>query len=311
LLLAVALANGVRARDRLYELTGRILPATSAAVSLFGATTPFSAATLADGQGRFRFRALAPGQYTVAVLIAGRGEVRKTVDVGPGTADRNRRLAIVVGVPDSEVSGQDVLRDQSTVSARELSIPEAARREYREAQKKLSHRDAPAAVAHLERAVESAPQFSAAWNTLGTIAYQSHQYERAERCFREALDRDMYSFEALVNLGGVLLTEQRIDDALSYNLLAVSARPKDALANSQLGLNYFEVDNLDLAQKYLEIAKGIDPAHFSYPQLTLAEIHLRRHEPSAAAREFRDFLQQHPDAAQGSKVRDQLAKLEY
>lgn len=308
--LAVALAAGIHAADRPYELTGRLLPEARAAISLYGATTPFSAATLTDAQGRFRFRALAPGQYTVAVFIPGQGEVRKTVDVGPGTAGPNRRLAIVVDVKDSELASRDVLRNQSTVSARELSIPEAARREYQEAQTKLSRRDVPAAVTHLERAVEMAPQFSAAWNTLGTIAYQSHRYDRAEQCFRKALDRDPYSFEPLVNLGGALLTEGKVGEALSYNLFAVLTRPKDALANSQLGLNYFAEGNLDLAQKYLEIATRIDPGHFSYPQLTLAEIHLRRHEPAAAAREFRDFLLQHPDAPQAAKVRDLLAKLE-
>ena len=310
LFLAVALAAGLRAGDRPYELSGRILPKARDAISLFGSTAPFSAATLTDSQGRFRFRALAPGQYTVAVLIPGRGELRKTVDVGPGSADLNRRVAIEVGVEDSELVSRDVQRDQSTVSARELSVPDAARREYREAQKKLSRRDVPAAVAHLERAVGMAPQFSAAWNTLGTIAYQSHHYGRAEEHFRKALDQDPYSFEPLVNLGGALLTEGKIDEALSYNLFAVLTRPKDALANSQLGLNYFAIGNLDLGQKYLDIAKRIDPGHFSYPQLTLAEIYLRRHEPAAAARELHDFLQWHPDAPQTARVRDLLEKLE-
>ena len=310
LLWAVALAAGIRAGDRPYELTGCIQPPATGAVSLFGATTPFSAATLADAQGRFHFRALAPGQYTVAVFIPGQGEARKTVDVGPRTAGLNRRVAIVVDVEESELASPDLVRSESTVSTRELSIPEAARREYREAQKGLAHRDVPAAVAHLERAVELAPQFSAAWNTLGTIAYQSRQYSRAEQCFRKALDRNTDSFEPLVNLGGALLTEGKIHEAFSYNLLAVLTRPKDALANSQLGLNYFAEDKLDLAQKYLEIAERIDPGHFSYPQITLAEIHLRRHQPAAAVREFRDFLQRHPDAPQAARVQSLLTKLE-
>ena len=94
-----------------------------------------------------------------------------------------------------------------------------------------------------------------------------------------------------------------------YNLYAVLTRPNDALANSQLGMTYFAVNNLALAQKYLEIAKRLDPAHFSHPQLTLAEIHLRRNEQALAADELEDFLRQHPDWPRAESIRLAVAKL--
>jgi tetratricopeptide (TPR) repeat protein len=167
----------------------------------------------------------------------------------------------------------------------------------------------PAAITHLERSVELAPQFSTAWNNLGTIAYQSGRYQDAERYFRRSLQQDRQAFEPLVNLGGVLLTLGKLDQALEYNLEAVLSRPNDALANSQLGLTYFAVNNLPLAQKYLETAKRLDPAHFSHPQLTLAEIHLRRQEASMAADELEDFLRRHPDWPKAAEMRAAIAKL--
>jgi tetratricopeptide (TPR) repeat protein len=165
-------------------------------------------------------------------------------------------------------------------------------------------------VAHLERAVELAPQFSTAWNDLGTIAYYARQYERAEICFRKALAADPDSFEALVNLGGVLLNLSKHDEALRCNSIAVRRRPGDALANSQLGLAYSVAGDFDLAVKYLQNAKRIDPGHFSNPQLALAEIYLRQNQRAAAAQEYRDFLRRHPDAPQAAGVRESLAKLE-
>jgi tetratricopeptide (TPR) repeat protein len=81
----------------------------------------------------------------------------------------------------------------------------------------------------------------------------------------------------------VLVTVNRADDAWQYNALAVEVRPNDALAHSQLGMNYFQLGDLDFSVKHLERARAIDPAHFSHPQLLLAEIHLRRGERSAAA----------------------------
>lgn len=293
-----------------YELRGHVVPESPAAVSLFGATTPFHAETQADAQGRFRFRALASGQYTVDIFIPGKGGVRQTVDLGPATVNAKGCLDLTIPIDDSlRVSGE-VLEDTAKVSAHELSIPESARREYDEAQKRLGRRDVPAAVEHLKRAVAIAPQFAAAWNNLGTIAYQTRQYAEADAYFRKALEQNPGSYEALVNLGGVLLNEDRPAEALSYNRSAVVSRPHDALANSQLGMNYYALHNLDSAAQYLEIARRIDPAHFSYPQLTLARIHLLRNERDQAIQELRDFLHIHPDAPESARVRNELSALE-
>ncbi len=308
--LFLAFTGAFCAAGRTYELRGRLVPQSSATVSLFGATTPFHAETQADTQGRFRFRSLASGQYTLAVFISGKGDLRQTVDIGPATVDAKGRLDLTILIDHSLAVSAEALTDSSKISARELSIPENAWHEYEEAQKKLGRRDITSAVEHLERAVAIAPQFAVAWNNLGTIAYQARQYARADAYFRKALDENPAAYEPLVNLGGVLLNEGKPAEALPYNRSAVLSRPHDALANSQLGLNYFALGNLGSAQNYLETAKRIDPTHFSYPQLTLARIHLLRNEPAQAADELRDFLHHHPDAPEAPLIRRQLAALD-
>ena len=292
-----------------FDLRGRILPEARAAVSLHGATTPFTSSAISDARGRFQFRDLLAGDYTVVVFVPGRGEARQTVEVGPSLAGKKGAVEVTLELPDSKFEFQDSMRRQATVSARQLSIPDEAVRQYQEAQKRLAARDSTGAVSHLQQAVEAAPQFSAAWNNLGTIAYQTGQFAEAEKDFRQALKADPGAFEPLVNLGGVLVTLQKRDEALRYNLYAVLTRSNDALANSQLGMSYFSVGNLDLAEKYLTIAKKIDPAHFSHPQLMLAEIHLRRGERAAAIEELEDFLRRHPDAPEAARIRSSLHKL--
>jgi Tfp pilus assembly protein PilF len=190
-----------------------------------------------------------------------------------------------------------------------LAIPDAALRQYQQARKDLERRDADAAAKRLEKAVEMAPQFAMAWNELGTIAYQTRKFDRAEECFRQALVLDPRAFDPLVNLGGVLVTVHKLDEAADYNLRAVLARPNDALANSQLGQTYFGLARMDLAEKYLERARQIDPAHFSHPQLLLAEIHLRRGERREAADVLEEFLKYHPDWPQAAKMRQTIPEL--
>jgi Tfp pilus assembly protein PilF len=161
----------------------------------------------------------------------------------------------------------------------------------------------------VERAVELAPAYTEAWNHLGTIAYQSRRFPQAEEHFRRALETDPGSYSPLVNLGGVLLTELKLEEALKYNIFAVLARPTDALANSQLGLTYFHLNRFDLAEKYLQTAVKLDPAHFSLPQLTLAEIHLRRGEREKAADDLEDFLARHPDWHAAAKMKEAIRSL--
>src|SRR5690348_17121729 len=305
-LLPLALAaSAAFAAAPVYELSGRLLPKSRAAVSLFGTTSPYSESTFVFPGSRFHFRKLPAGAYTLVVFMRGRGEARRTVEVGPGTADRHGRVSLELDFKDSDFVLASTL-NRHVVSARQLSVPEAAMREYRDAQKDLSRHHVAAAVKHLEDAVERAPQFSAAWNNLGTVAYQTGNYERAEECFRESLAQDPDSYEALVNLGGVLVTLHKLDEALDRNALAVERRPNDALAQSQLGMTYYLLGQLDLAKKHLENARQIDPAHFSYPQLLLAQIYFRQGDPRSAGDVLEDFLAQHPDWPRAAAVRKMI-----
>lgn len=290
-----------------YELSGEVPgEVEGAAVSIFGATTPFTESTMSDSKGRFRFRKLPAGTYTIAIFITGKGEARRTVEIGPASADSDGRVKVTVNPAD--FAPDDVARRES-ISTRELAISERARSEFAKARKSLGRRDVDDAVAHLTRAVELSPQFAAAWNTLGTIAYQGHEFERAEGFFRRALAEDPRSYEALVNLGGALVSENKPSEALGYNQRAVLERPADALANAQLGLTWFELGRLDPAEKYLDRARRIDPAHFSHPQLVLAEIHRQQGRPDQAAADLEDFLRHHPDWPQAEKIREAITEL--
>jgi tetratricopeptide (TPR) repeat protein len=291
-----------------FDLAGHVTPEGEASISLYGATTPFSARAVSSPDGRFRFRKLRAGTYTLGVYFPELGEARQTVEVGPGTADSQGRVMLTLNFKESDFEFA-AAKQGVAVSVSHLAIPPKAFSEYEAAGKDLGKHDVDSAVGHLQKAVKLAPQFSAAWNELGTIAYQTRQYPRAEECFREALVHDPEMFEALVNLGGALLTEGKLQEALMFNQIAVRKRPNDALANSQLGQTHFGLGNLDAAIGYLEAAAKTDPSHFSHPQLVLAEIHLRRGENQAAAADLEDFLAHHPDYPGAERIRGNIARL--
>ena len=283
-LLPAMLAAAALAGAAQYELAGRIAPAQTASVSLYRVASPFTVSTLAGEDGRFTFKKLEPGAYTIAVFNPLHGEARRTIEIGPAGADEHGRVTLDLNFNDSDFVLGDTLRRRNSVSTSQLAIPDKAVREYEDAQKDLARHDVDAAVKRLEHAVELAPQFAAAWNNLGTIAYQTQQVPARRGVLPPGAGGGPQAYEPLVNLGGVLVTLHKLDEAWKYNVHAVLTRPNDALANSQLGMTYFELGKLDLAEKYfVERARKLDPAHFSHPQLFLAEIHLRRGEQREAA----------------------------
>ena len=307
--MCILLAQSAWAADKVFDLSGHIHPEERAEVTLFGATFPFTASTLSDEHGRFRFQRLSPGAYTVSVLMEDRGEARQTIEVGPSMADARGVVSIEISFKETDFVRSETLSRRHSVSLTQLAVPAKAQRRYEEARQSLARRDPEGATRQIEEAVKLAPQFADVWNELGTIAYQTQKYARAEECFREALKQGPEAFEPLVNLGGVLVIVDRADEAWQYNARAVALRPNDALAHSQLGMNYYQLGDLDLSVKHLEQARSIDPAHFSHPQLLLAEIHLRRGEKSAAADSLEEFLRYHPDWPQAARIREKIAEL--
>ena len=291
------------------DLQGKITGASSLRslrVNLFGVETPYVESVEVNRAGEFRFRSLVPGNYTVAVVRKGLGEIRRTVVMSAAVADPSGIVHTTIRYTSAEAAANP---NEGVVSVHQLSIPGNASAKYADAQKRLAAHDPEGAVRILEEAVAIAPQFSTAWNALGVIAFQTGEDDRAETLFRKALAADPNAFEPLVNLGGVLLKKKDAAAALPFNQRAVQDRPEDALANAQLGIAYFKLDQFDQAEQYLLAAKRLDPAHFTQPQLFLADIYARRGNRGAAIRELEDLLAIRPDGPLTAAIRQDIVEL--
>jgi tetratricopeptide (TPR) repeat protein len=294
-----------------FELEGKIVTSEQRifrsaflSVSLHGTESSFSVRTLADGKGKFKFKNLAAGMYTLIIFVPQARPVRKTIDIGPSFADSRGKISISIPF-ERQAPG----RRGYTVSTSQLSIPDAARDEYRKALEYLEKRDAARASACLKKAVEIAPQFAGAWNQLGNIAYESNQVEDAEIYFRQALNQNPNFYGALVSLGGALISQGKESESLSFFLRAVKLRPDDPIGRARLGLNYLYLGKLDEAEEHLKEAKKLEPGHFSFPQLLLAEVYVRRGDRAAAICELEEFVKIHPDSDRIPDVRKSIERL--
>lgn len=278
-------------------------------LTLANVATSFNTRTRADSHGRFRFKKIPPGTYSISILIPGTGEIRTTSDVTPSFADAKGRVEKQFTF-DADALAHDTLQvKKGVVSVRQLSIPRKAKNEYSDARNDLRHQKVDSARRHLKKAVEIAPQFVEALNYLGVLAYQRRDFSTAEDYFRKALDQDPEAYEPLLNLGGALLSLGKTREALEINTRAQAAQPKDALANAQLGLSYYLLGNDEQALNYLLLTEQIDPAHFSHPQIPLANIYWRHSQAESALAELQDFLKYHPDSSEADSVRATMKKI--
>jgi tetratricopeptide (TPR) repeat protein len=297
-MLALALAA-------VFTLEGRVSPPARAAITLHGAVTPFNASLLSGPDGRFVFRKLEPGAYTLEAFVPGAGSVRRTVEIGAAQAGPSQTVRAVIAMDDPSLRP-----DRSGgVAFSQLSVPDKAKSLYSSALRRLARRDVAGATRDLEQAVAFAPQYADAWNHLGTIRYQTAQYAEAEKCFRAALEGDLNAYAPLVNLGGVLLNLNRPEEALRYNRYATLREPSDALAHSQLGMTFFLLGRFDLAEKSLREAIRLDAAHFSHPQLVLAEMYVQQRRFRDAEAQLEEFLQLHPGDPKAAATRESLKQL--
>ena len=260
---------GAEAAGKL-ELKGRVTGARSGffRVSLFGLERTYEQSLVITPGQEFRFKPLEQGRYTLEVRRRGIGSMRRTVVVSPSLADTKGVVRVTIPyVPaQAALEGRGML-----VSRQQLAVPDKAWNKFQVARLRTAKNEPEKAIESLQKAVDYAPQFSAAWNSLGVMAYRYRDYKQAEEYFRKAVETDPSSFEAEVNLGGVLINRGKMEEALSFCQKAQTDRPQDPLANGQLGMLYFTLGDFEKAEKYLRKTERIDPANFVLPQLYLAE----------------------------------------
>ena len=259
---------------------------------------------------RFAFRGLEPGGYTLTVMDPRWGVTRKTVQVTPSFADASGQVRVQVDLEHTVAGRSKRIEQGAKVSVSALKVSAKARAARRKAQARLRRGDEDSGIALLLRAVEISPSYTEAWNELGTISYKAGRYVEAEERFRKALEQEPLAYAPMVNLGGALLSQNRFEEALSFNLMARSMQPEDALANSQLGMNFFYKGQLQKAREFLLRAKEVDPSHFSYPQLFLADIYAKQGKLGEARAELEETLRLHPDASVAVLARDALRRLD-
>jgi tetratricopeptide (TPR) repeat protein len=94
----------------------------------------------------------------------------------------------------------------------------------------------PEAIENYKKCVELDPTHAAAYINLGTLYYNRHDYQQAERFYRKAIEVDPRYALAYFDLGNVLDETGRLPDAIRAYESAISLAPTYADAHYNLAL---------------------------------------------------------------------------
>jgi Flp pilus assembly protein TadD len=308
----------VRAQQSVGNIVGQIrlvdggFPNEQLRVSL-GAHGMVVNVTYCDSEGRFGFNDLPANAYEVDIDTEEYQPVRQGVVVNP-TNIQTYMVHVVLrpksgeksrGVPDETASGN---RDIIDVTELANKFPAAVIKEFEAGKKAEQHGEMNAAVVHYQAAIQLAPDFYPAHNSLGVRHLQKGDFKSAEKEFRRVLELSANSAQAYINLGNVLYLTLRNEEAKQALEAGLQVFPSSAMGHYLEGSVLARLGDSKAAEEQLKTARELDPKMPQVP-IALATLYLQTGREHEAAAMFELFLKQFPKDPMVPKVRAALNKM--
>jgi len=253
-----------------------------------------SAVDYTDAEGRFHFRNVSIGSYTITATALG-------YDSTSVEFDSNMPGPFEVALTQSVGHGQP---GAAAISVHEYMLPKAARKEFDRARKEIKRQDCAKAIPHFEHGLSLVAQASA-FNDLGNCYRKLGNLDSAEASFKHAVELSDSVYIAL-NLAEVYTAQKRFSEARDVLNLAVTRTPANGDAYYGLALSYFKED------RSVEAEAAALQAHtrshrIADVHLLLAEIYARQN-PLKVTEQLQLYLTEAPDGHESKHVRELLRK---
>jgi tetratricopeptide (TPR) repeat protein len=276
-------------------IDGENLPASQLRVELRLLGENWRATAVTNREGDFTIAELGSGTYFVTVDAPGFEPYEETVQIDPGTPPLVLRLRRTSHAPASSTA--------ASVSARELRIPEKARKPFIKGSHLLKVNDAAGGIAEFQRAIHAFPDFYEAYYKIGIAELKLDHGSAAETAFRKSIElsEDRYT-PAQSALSLLLSAERKFAEAESVARVDLQLDPGDATGYYALGLALSTTGSLAEAEKSALQAIQFRPA-FAEAYLLLAQIHQHQSNPIAVVADLDAYLKLDPDSPRSAKVK--------
>jgi tetratricopeptide (TPR) repeat protein len=234
---------------------------------------------------------------------------------GPANSDRQSDLAVFnpaahAPSPPSDLLKGDVRENASSVSVRELTIPDKAREAYNKGIRQADADDWAGSVPNFQRAIKSFPAYYEAYSGLGVAEVYLQNWNEAEASFRKCIELSGGTFAAAhFGLGLILSHRQQFPEAEAMIREGIQLDPADARGHFSLAWMLHTMGRLPEAEQSAREAILYKPT-FPDPYLLLAQIHLDRGNFSSEIEDLDGYLKVDPHGPLSARARAALADAE-
>ena len=173
---------------------------------------------------------------------------------------------------------------------------------FERAQRLLDNGRSREAAPILKQIVDTDPRDFQAWTELGTAHLMTGDLAEAEQAYRHAIQERPTFALALLNLGRVLITQNRYAESIGPLTDATEARPDSADAHLLLGKTYLKLKQGSKAVPHLNEALRLDPSGKAEAHLLLAALYDAAGLKDRAASQYEQFLTKRPDYRDRKKL---------
>lgn len=270
---------------------------------------------LADANGHFGFRGLAPGNYDI--IVEGSEEYETARDsVYIDTDARSRRMAAPTFTRAYTVTfhlqpkrNTGAAGKLGVLNAALTGVPEAARGLYLKALEAAAANDNRKAVELLKAALYHHPNFPLALNELGVQCLKLGQPDKAAEALRSALRLVPDSVTARLNYGIALLNKKEFAEAEVQLRQVLKKNYASPTAHMYLGIALINLRNHAEAETELQRAISTGGGNLSQAHYYLGGIYWRKGENKRAADELETYLRLAPQAPDAERIRTTIKDL--
>ncbi|MBE9581503.1 MAG: tetratricopeptide repeat protein [Proteobacteria bacterium] len=167
------------------------------------------------------------------------------------------------------------------------------------------------AISHFDKAVDLKPDYSEAFNSMGTVYLRLKEWDKAISCFNKARANLLYatSYFALNNLGDAYRGKKSYELAIDFYKKALEDNRRFANAHRGLGLTYLDLGDYEAAVRSLEKAVKYAPG-FAPAQYDLGLAYTGRYDTGKAMAAFKKVVALVPDSPLADSALAEIRRLQ-
>jgi len=270
-------------------------PASQVAVKLKSHAAGIFRSVLTDLEGHFEVRSLPPSTYEIVVDEPGYEPAQASAQLDGSSSP----LVLYLNPPNATQSK----RNSYTVSARELKIPDWARKEYIKGLRSMGQNDLAGSVSHFTKAAQAFPNYYEAFYHIGVAETRRGRLEEALLAFQKAIDLSGGSYAwAEFGIGYLLYVEGKTEEAVTTLRRGLEVDGNSPDGYTILGMVLLRLDRPDEAEKCAREALLRNP-NFAQAYLVLSDAYGRRREYRAQLQGLDSYLKLEPNGADSEHVR--------